>query len=123
MKTILLIIPDDSLRRRFRKFLEFENYRVVSSPSGGDALSLLGEALRIVSLIIASVDTRTCSSFESLLEYLPNTRVLLIGEESAALLSAPYPHLDRPFLPERLVARVQQMLTATPGSRDLAETG
>ena len=61
MKTILLIESDDSLRRRFRKFLEFEGFRVIALASERAADEFLQNQPTEVDLVIVGTDRTTRS--------------------------------------------------------------
>lgn len=110
MKTILLIESDDSLRRRFRKFLEFENYRVLSVQNESSALDFLSEQEIDIDLVILAVGGEPGAAFEKLIDGLSNTKVLLLSSTAATAVNSMYPCLSKPVPPERLVSKVQQLL-------------
>ena len=110
MKTILLIESDESLRRRFRKFLEFENYRVLSVPDEALALDFVNQQQLDVDLVILAVAVQPQSAFELLIDALPNTKVLLLSLTASISADSIYPCLVKPVPPERLVSKVQQLL-------------
>ncbi|MEJ2077000.1 MAG: hypothetical protein P8020_13345 [Acidobacteriota bacterium] len=112
MKTILLIESDESLRRRFRKFLEFENYRVLSVKDESFALEFLSGQDIDIDLVILGVSSEPEPLFEELIEGLSNTKVLLLSSSASTAVSAVYPCLTKPVPPERLVAKVHQLLHA-----------
>lgn len=108
-RTILLIESDAALRRRYRKFLEFEGYRVVSAgdePTAHQMISRTG----ILDMVIAAVTSPSSGALESLLDELPNIPVLLTCEPGAPPTELPYPSLTKPVPPERLVFKVEQLL-------------
>ena len=83
MKTILLIESDESLRRRFRKFLEFENYRVLSVKDESFALEFLSGQDIDIDLVILGVSSEPEPLFEELIEGLSNTKVLLLSSSAS----------------------------------------
>ncbi len=110
MKTILLIESDESLRRRFRKFLEFENYRVLSVKDEALALDFTSQQEIDVDLVIFAASGEPGPEFEKLIDGLANTKVLLLSATSAIALDTVYPSLTKPIPPERLVSKVHQLL-------------
>ncbi len=112
MKTILLIESDESLRRRFRKFLEFENYRVLSAQDESSAIDFLSDQEIDIDLVILAVGGEPGAAFEKLIDGLSNTKVLLLGLTAATTLSSVYPCLTKPVPPERLVSKVHHLLHA-----------
>jgi DNA-binding NtrC family response regulator len=110
-KIILLIERDASLRRRYRMFLEFEGYRVVSAMDEPSARELIPR-LKVVDLLIAALTEESSEALESLFDQLPNIPVLLTCEPGSPAAELPYPCLVKPIPPERLVFKVEQMLPA-----------
>jgi DNA-binding response OmpR family regulator len=111
MKTILLIEGDDSLRRRFRKFLEFEGFRVISQGNTQAARDFLADQPTEVDLVIVGLGQNDMGKLDVLLDQLENTRVLLTTTGEAPVLEAPYPCLSKPVPPERLVSKAYQLLS------------
>lgn len=110
MKTILLIESDESLRRRFRKFLEFENYRVLSAQDETVALGFVSQQQIEVDLVIKAVSDELGPNFEKLIDGLPNTKILLLSLNTAIRQDSVYPCLTKPVPPERLVSKVHHLL-------------
>jgi DNA-binding response OmpR family regulator len=110
MKTILLIESDDSLRRRFRKFLEFADFRVIALHDEKAACDFLQNQPIDIDLVILGVGPDGNGSLNVLLDELSNTRVLLTTTAESPLMDAPYPFLPKPVPPERLVSKAQQLL-------------
>ena len=110
MKTILLIEGDDSLRRRFRKFLEFEGFRVISQESTQAARDFLADQPTEVDLVIVGLGQNDVGKLDVLLDQLENTRVLLTTTGDFPVMEAPYPCLTKPVPPERLVSKAHQLL-------------
>ncbi len=110
MKTILLIEGDDSLRRRFRKFLEFEGFRVIAQQSTQAARDFLQDQPTEIDLVIVGLGQNNSGNLDILLDQLENTRVLLTATGECPVLEAPYPCLSKPVPPERLVSKAHQLL-------------
>ena len=110
MKTILLIESDDSVRRRFRKFLEFAAFRVIALQNEKAACDFLQNQPTDIDLVILGVGPDGNGTLNILLDGLGNTRVLLTTTVESPLLDTPYPSLLKPVPPERLVSKAQQLL-------------
>jgi DNA-binding NtrC family response regulator len=108
-ETVLLLEEDSALRRRLRKFLEYVGLKVLAPEAFETARTLLHQGDLSIRLVVISTDWVGQASVIALNGEFPELALLLIGSGSA--LDEEFPHLAKPFPPERLAVKVQKMLT------------
>ncbi|HRR25084.1 MAG TPA: hypothetical protein P5057_00975 [Acidobacteriota bacterium] len=106
--TILLLLPDPTWRRRYRKFLEFAGFRVLSCGSLQE-LHLLDRDLEAVEIVVIPPACFPDVEPVQWKQHFPQGRLLLLTQDDAqnpsreAFLAYPPP-------PERLVSKVRRLL-------------
>lgn len=119
-KKILLIEEDPGLRRKWKKFLEWEKYQVTIADSKESAIHLIRDLLLDIDLVVVSVP-RNCHDVRSKIEGLSavtsTSKILLVVENTNDVGVSTYDTLAKPFYPEQLVLRTKRLL------RDLEEPG
>ncbi|UCF38761.1 MAG: hypothetical protein JSU96_07975 [Acidobacteriota bacterium] len=112
-KRILLIEEDPCLRRKWKKFLEWERYQVTIADSKESAIHLMRDLLLEVDLIVVSIP-KDCQDIRpkvaGLRECSSTSQILLVVENSNDLGEVSYDILAKPFYPEQLVLRTKRLL-------------
>ncbi len=120
-ETILLVEDQNGVRRFLRTVLEEYNYRVLDAANGSDALELAKTSgpidLLISDLIMPMMDGRELA--QRLLEMQPNAKVIFVSGYARDSMEARWAdtpslvYLQKPFNPEQLITRIQDVLGKT----------
>ncbi len=124
LATIVVVEDEEAVRRLVRQVLEAQGYQVLEAASGPDALASVERHGRPVDLLLTDVVMPRMTGRElarRLCERMPDLRVLFMsgyaGEIVLDAASAPSAFLQKPFSPDELVQRVQELLRDKPPSR------
>lgn len=131
--TVLLVEDDDQLRDLLAEILEAAGFAVVSRRNARDALAWAAEGAARPDLLLADLDLSDGPDGLALARELPDAlgfevpTLILTGDISAATIklieATPYAHLVKPVLPEVLLARLSELLTAASGPAAKAGPG
>lgn len=120
--TILVVDDSDDFRHLLRTILRHQGYEVLFANNGERALQLCRMHKGVINLLVTDVVMPGMSGMglaEKLLTLRPNIKVLYISafvQETALQIQTNLRPVDRfllkPFPPERLIAKVQEMLAA-----------
>lgn len=106
--TILLLLPDPTWRRRYRKFLEFAGFRVLSCGSLQE-LHLLDRDLQGVEIVVVPPACFPEVEPAQWKRHFRQARLLLLTQGDAQN-SPTEAFLEYPPPPERLVSKVRRLL-------------
>jgi CheY-like chemotaxis protein len=120
--TILVVDDSDDFRDLLRKILRHQGYEVLFAGNGETALRLCHLHRGVIHLVVTDVVMPGMSGPElaaRLLTLRPNIKVLFISafvQETALQIQSKLRPVDgflaKPFPPERLITKVQEMLAA-----------
>lgn len=119
--TILVVDDSDDYRDLLRKILQHQGYEVLFASNGERALQVCRMHKGLIHLVVTDVVMPGMSGLglaQKLLTLRPNIKVLYISafvQETALQIQTNLRRVDRflakPFPPERLITKVQEMLT------------
>jgi len=118
-ETILLVEDEDSVRKLAATILRSHGYRVIEAEGGVEALRISRLHQGPIHLLLSDVVLPRVSGpsvAERMVDFKPQTKVLFMSgytEESALLkgvLNRKAAFLPKPFTPERLAAKVREVL-------------
>ncbi len=122
--TILLVEDESSLRKLLKTTLEMNHYRVLEAKDGTEALSICRNNLAQIDLVVTDLAMPQMTGIqlmEKVMELRSNMRFLLIsgypeqvmgGAEHIANMGD---FLEKPFLPDALVRKVEEILGRANG--------
>ncbi len=126
--TILLVEDEPGLRKLMSKVLEKQGYRVLEAKDGGEALSMCQGNLAHIDLVVTDYAMPRMTGLqlkEQLAASRPNMRMLLIsGYAEGVVQEGPQQNLnggdflEKPFLPEALARKVQEILSRVNGKNE-----
>ena len=116
LETLLVVDDDEAVLKMVVTVLERANFRVLSAPSGADAIKLAAETDGTIDLLLSDVEMEQMSG-PDLGELLKRTRpdihvMLMHGGESGNLLVLNYgwAYIQKPMLPTKLVQMITDVL-------------
>jgi signal transduction histidine kinase/DNA-binding response OmpR family regulator len=121
--TVLLVEDERTVRMATRFYLEQGGYHVIEAENGSQAIGRLHEYADEVDLLLTDVVLRGMGGCEIAREVQmlrPKIRVLYMSAHAAELLEnqgrldRELPMIQKPFGPEALLLRIQQVLDAKP---------
>jgi DNA-binding response OmpR family regulator len=121
IETILVAEDDSALRRLIRITLELTGYKVLEAKDGQDALSICEGYDGPIGLIVTDLVMPRVTGLqlkEKAVALRPETKFLVISGyandsvNKLGELATNADFLEKPFLPDELVARVQKLLSA-----------
>ena len=124
LETLLVVDDDPSVLSVVVAILERANFRVLSAPSGADAIKLAGETEQKIHLLLSDVDMPQMSGPDlgaALKKTRPDLRVMLMsgGDYGLLVLNYGWSYLQKPFVKVKLV----QMVTDVLHSADRSQFG
>jgi DNA-binding NtrC family response regulator len=124
LETLLVVDDDQSVLKVVVAILERANFRVLSARSGAEAIKLAGETEQTIHLLLSDVDMPHMSGPDlgtALKKTRPDIRVMLMsgGDSGLLVLNYGWAYLQKPFINERLV----QMVTDVLHSPDRSQLG
>jgi DNA-binding response OmpR family regulator len=111
--TVLLAEGYAVLRSTLRRVLEAAGYRVLEAGAAGEALALSGAHPGPIRALVCDLALRPCGGPDlaaRLCQARPETRVLLIGNESVVVEAGGLPLLRKPFGPAELLDALRTLL-------------
>jgi PAS domain S-box-containing protein len=123
---ILVVDDEEHIREMTSTMLTRQNYRVIVAADGAEAVAIFSQRAAEIRLVVTdlhmpNLDGATLS--RALRRINPDTRVLVMSGHSSTLGNRPEAHdkpeqfghafLHKPFKPEALLEKVQQLLTVT----------
>ncbi len=117
--TILVVDDEDFIRKLARDVLERQGYRVLVASDGTQALTVYGEQVSAVDLVVLDLTMPGLSgqdTFRELRRLRPEVRVVLSsGYTAEDLTEAPgVVFLSKPYSPKQLTAKVREALNKAP---------
>ncbi len=119
--TILVVEDDPPLRKLIRTVLEKEGYHVIEARNGVEAADVAREHQVRIDLVLTDVEMPHMDGFElveRLRQIRPETKVLyMTGAHDkvpvrGGLKESSLPYLYKPFGPDELLARIEDVLSA-----------
>lgn len=120
-RSVLVVDDDPPLRKIIRHVLERRGHTVVEARNGAEALDVVRDRREPIDLVLTDVQMPRMNGFdlvERLLRTHPDTRVLLMTglqdrvEVRGGLKELGQAYLFKPFGPDELIARVDEVLSA-----------
>jgi len=115
LETLLVVDDDDIVLKVVVAILERAHFRVLSAPSGADAIKLANETHETIHLLLSDVDMPQTSGpdlSEAMKKSRPDMHVMLMsgGDNGLLVLNYGWAYLQKPFLAFRLVQMVTDVL-------------
>ncbi|GAB4254415.1 MAG: hypothetical protein Kow00109_29830 [Acidobacteriota bacterium] len=107
--TILLIEPDQALRRRYRKFLEFAGFRVLTRENLQDFQTRPVDETAVDVVVLPEADI-SHPAWQPWLAEHPRTHIIPVTDPSGSSLPPPPATVFAAGPPERLVSRIRRTL-------------